>query len=177
MEVQKSLRVAVIVALAIGVRVAPTAVYAADSLPAAVAAGLKEIASMCSEAGGKPNTSSAVKRADLNADGHEDFVLDVGAIECEGAASIYGDREKVVTVYLGDGKGGAVSAYTDSVFGAKIEGSGADAKLWLTVSGERCGKKPSADFASENFCDRALAWNTAAKKLEYAPVATARMIQ
>jgi hypothetical protein len=51
------------------------------------------------------------------------------------------------------------------------------AKLWLTVSGERCGKKPAKDFASEAFCDRPLAWNPSTKKFEYAPVASVRMIE
>ena len=96
-----------------------------------------------------------MKRADLNGDGKEDFVLDTGSVNCDGAASIYGDREKWVGVYVGDGKGGATSAFIDSVYGVTIEGTGSAARLWLTVSGEQCGKKPAKDFASENFCDRA----------------------
>jgi hypothetical protein len=58
-----------------------------------------------------------------------------------------------------------------------IEGAGPAAKLWLTVSGQQCGKKPAADFASENFCDRSILWNARTQKFEYAPVATVRMIQ
>jgi hypothetical protein len=38
-----------------------------------------------------------VKRADLNADGEQDYVLDGGSVGCEGFASLYGDREKGVT--------------------------------------------------------------------------------
>jgi hypothetical protein len=62
---------------------------------------------MCTDAGGKPLAEDAVKRADLNADGEQDYVLDGGSVGCEGFASLYGDREKGVTVYVGDGKGGA----------------------------------------------------------------------
>ena len=101
----------------------------------------------------------------------------MGSINCENAASVYGDREKGVTVYAGDGAGGAVSAFSDVVFGVKIEGSGPAAKLWLTVSGGGCGKPPAADFASENFCDRALQWNAKTSKFDYAPVSTVRMIE
>ncbi len=72
---------------------------------------------------------------------------------------------------------GARSAFTESVYGARIEGSGSVARLWLTVSGKQCGKKPAADFASESFCDRALAWNAKTQTFAYAPVATVRMIQ
>jgi hypothetical protein len=147
------------------------------ALPATVAADLESVASMCREAGGKPATADAVKRVDLNGDGSDDFVLNVGDVNCDGAASIYGDREKGVTVYAGDGKGGAAAAFNEPVYGAKIEGTGAAAKLWLTVSGAQCGKKPAADFASESFCDRPVVWNAAGKKFEYAPVASVRMIE
>jgi hypothetical protein len=150
---------------------------AQEKLPAAVAADLKSVADVCQEVGGKPITTSAVKSADLNGDGKTDFVLDGGSIACDGAASIYGDREKGVTVYAGDGAGGAVAAFSDVVFGMKIEGSGAAAKLWLTTSGGGCGKPPAPDFAHENFCDRALVWNTKTRKFDYAPVSTVRMIQ
>lgn len=141
-------------------------------LPPAVAADLKDATGLCTDAGGKPNAASAVKTADLNADGKDDFVLYWGSIGCEGAASIYGDREKTVTVYAGDG-GGAVAAFSDRVFDAKLEGS----KLWLTVSGAGCGKPPAPDFASENFCDRSLVWDAQAKKFVYAPVSSVRMIE
>lgn len=152
---------------------AGSALAADSALPAAVAKELKGVADMCSEAGGKPNTASAIKRADLNGDGKQDFVLDVGSVSCEGAASIFGDREKAVSVYVGDGAGGATPAFSDAVYGAKLDGT----KLWLTVSGESCGKKPAKDFASESFCERPLAWNAEAKKLEYAPVSTVKMVQ
>ena len=156
----------------------PTEPAAAQAkVPAAVAADLKAAADMCSEVGGKPNTSKAVESADLNGDGKADYVLHVGMIQCDGAASVYGDREKAVTVYAGNGAGGAVAAFSDRVFGAKIEGSGAAAKVWLTTSGAGCGKPPAADFASESFCDRSLLWDAKARKFVYAPVSTVRMIE
>jgi hypothetical protein len=148
---------------------------ARPALPAAVAAALKENADLCSEAGGKPDTSKAVKTADLSGDGKPDFVLFLGWIECAGAASLYGDREKTVIVY--DGGAGTAPAFTGAAFDAKIEGEGAAAKLWLSVSGADCGKPPAPDFASENFCDRSLVWNAKTRKFEYAPVTTVRTIE
>lgn len=146
-------------------------------LPAVVAKDLADIAAQCSEVGGKPQTGDAVKSVDLNGDGKEDFVLDVGAISCDGAPSIYGDREKLVTVFVGDGAGGASTAFSDLVFYSKIEGTGTAARLWLGVSGQQCGKPPAKDFANENFCDRAIVWNAGTKKFDYAPVSTVRMIE
>jgi hypothetical protein len=93
------------------------------ALPAVVAADLKSVADMCREAGGTPQTGDAVTRVDLNGDGKEDYALYVGNVNCDGAAGVYGDREKGVTVYAGDGKGGAASAFSEPVYGAKVEGS------------------------------------------------------
>jgi hypothetical protein len=47
----------------------------------------------------------------------------------------------------------------------------------MTVSGEQCGKPPAKDFASENFCDRAVVWNAATKKFDFGPVSSVRMIE
>lgn len=152
---------------------AVTAPAAEPSLPATVAKDLKAVADVCTEAGGKAKTADAVKRVDLNGDGKDDFVIDVGSINCDGAASVYGDREKGVLVYVGDGAGGATQAFNDSTYGAKIEGG----KLWLSVSGQQCGKKPAKTFAEESFCERPIAWNAKAKKFQYAPVSTVKMVQ
>lgn len=146
-------------------------------LPTVVAASLKSLDDTCREVGGKPLNSDVVKRVDLNADGKGDFVVDVGSAKCDGAASIYGDREKGVAVYVGDGMGGATETFSDSVYGVTIEGDGLAAKLWATVSAQRCGKEPAADFATENFCYRALVWNAQTKQFQYAPVSTVRMLQ
>jgi hypothetical protein len=146
-------------------------------LPAVVAADLRDIAGECTGVGGKADTSQAVKRVDLNGDGKEDYVLDVGSIHCDGAASIYGDRAKGVTVYAGDGAGGAQQAFSAMAYSVSLEGTGPLAKLWLTVSGQTCGKKPAQDFASEAFCDRYLVWNAKVQKFDFAPVSTVRMIQ
>ena len=145
--------------------------------PAAVTSALKAIAKECTDVGGKADTSKAIQRADLNGDGNEDYVLDVRGINCEGAASICGHHEMMVSVYVGDGKGGAKEAFSDSVFGANLERSGASAKLWMTVMGQSCGKKPAKDFASENFCDRSIVWNAKTQKFDWAPVSTVKMIQ
>ena len=146
-------------------------------LPAAVEANVAEIAGMCREAEGDPNTADVVKRVDLTGDGHEDFVLFTGWAYCGGFASLYGDREKAVAVYAGDGAGGAAEAFSDAVFDVELEEAGTAASLWLTISGAGCGKPPAPDFAHENFCERSLVWNAASRKFQYAPVSTVRMIE
>lgn len=156
---------------------APLAADAAAPLPSVAAKALQEIAAVCTESGGKARTDEAVKRVDLNGDGHEDYVLDVGSVICDGAASVYGDREKGVLVYAGDGKGGAKQVFNDMSYGTKIEGTGPAARLWLTVSGAACGKPQAADFASESFCERPIAWNVQKQSFDYAPVSTVKMIE
>lgn len=168
---------AIACALALSMIASAEPAAAQGKLPAAVAADLKSHADLCREVGATPNTENAVKSADLNGDGKPDFVFLNGWIHCPGWASLYGDREKAVTVYAGDGSGGAVSAFSGMVFDAKLEGTGAATKLWLTTSGAACGKPSAPDFASESFCDRALVWNAKTRKFEYAPVSTVRMIE
>jgi hypothetical protein len=149
----------------------------AAKLPAVAATALKSLTDLCRDSGGTPMADKAVTLIDLTGDGKEDYLLDVAAVNCQGAASVYGDRAKGVTVYVGDGKGGASEAFNDMVFGVKIEGTGPAAKVWLTVAGAQCGKKPAADFASESFCERALTWNSKTRKFDYAPVSTVRIIE
>ena len=145
--------------------------------PASVAADLQAIATECTAAGGIAKTDEAVKRADLNGDGKDDYVLDVGSIQCDGAASVYGDRTKGLTVYVGDGADGARRAFEAWVYGAKLETAGAASRLWLTVAGQDCGRQPAADFASETFCDRYVVWNAKSQAFVFAPPSTIRVIQ
>jgi hypothetical protein len=142
-------------------------------LPSHVKIDLDGVIAECTDAGGIARSADAVKRADLNRDGREDYVLDVGAIVCVGAASIYGDRAKAVRVYGGDGRGGARPVFEDRVFGVTLR----DDVLWLTVAGAQCGKPPAPDFASENFCERPLAWNASGEEMHYAPLSSVRMVQ
>ncbi len=150
---------------------------AAAPLPKPVKVALDAVTAICTEVEGKPNTVDAIKRVDLNADSHEDYVLDVGSVNCDGAASVYGDREKGVLIFVGDGTGGATEAFNEPSFGIRLDDSGATPKLWLTVMGAMCGQKPAADFASENFCERALQWNAKTRRFDFAPVSTVRMIE
>ncbi|MEZ5474637.1 MAG: hypothetical protein R3E72_06480 [Steroidobacteraceae bacterium] len=150
---------------------------AAEKLPAPVAKAMRDIAAVCSDVGGKPQMKDALQRADLNADGLMDYVVNVAGVNCEGAVSVYGDREKGVMVFTADAKAGAHEAFNDSVYGVRLERSQSSARLWLTVSGEGCGKKPAANFASEAFCERPLVWNAKTGKFAYAPVSMIRMIE
>lgn len=172
------MRTATVIAAAIGAAIlCPAAQAAPPKLPATVAAAVKAVAAECAGVGGKAMTDDAVRPADLNGDGHQDFVLYLGWVNCDGAASIFGDREKGVYVYVGDAAGAATSAFADSAYEAKLESTGTGARLWLTVSGAQCGKKPAADFASETFCDRPIVWNGKTRTFEFAPVSSVRMSQ
>lgn len=149
---------------------------AEPKLPAPVAAWLKAAEDICREVEGKPRlTAEAVRRADLTGDGIDDYVLTVEGIRCEGAASIYGDREKSMAVFVGDGKGGATQAFSDGTFGLDLKVEEQKPRLWLAVMGRQCGKEPARDFASERFCERPLTWDPVKRKFDYAPVSQVRM--
>jgi hypothetical protein len=146
-------------------------------LPPPVAAVLAALTDECTRVDGIPHAENAVQRADLNADGTEDFVLYAGWIVCENAWSIYGDREKALTVFAGDGDGGAAEAFADLVYDAKIETQGAAAQLWLSTSAERCGRPRAEVFADETFCDRRIEWHAGTARFDYAPLDTVRLIE
>lgn len=145
------------------------------ALPAVVATALAEIAAECSDVGGTPHTRDAVRRIDLNGDGREDYVLHTGWVMCENAVSVYGDRAKRLTIFAGDGQGGAAESFSDWTYDAQFEGD--PATLWLVVAGDNCGQPPAPDFASESFCQRAITWNSGSGRFDYAHVDTVRMIE
>jgi hypothetical protein len=145
-------------------------------LPWRVAEALGEFTDRCKKAGGIPFTTMAVKRADLNGDGNEDYVLDASAISCTGGARDFGPPDKPVKVFLGDGADGAEPAFSQSAYAVKVE-RGPAARIWLTLSGEGCGKKKARFHDEENFCDRPLVWNTETKKVELAPLSQARTLR
>ncbi len=166
-----------VVACAAGAVVAACGGGASESLPAAVTAGLASLTEQCTSVDGVAHAEAAVQRADLDADGDDDFVVYAGWIFCENAASIYGDREKPVLVYAGDGRGAAVEAFNNLAFDANVERDGGSARLWLTTWAGGCGRPRAATFAEETFCNRAIEWNAAGKRFDYAPVATIRLIE
>jgi len=139
-------------------------------LPLQVAIAVNALAAQCREAGGKPLADRAVRRGDFNSDGREDFVLYAGWMDCENAVGVFGDREKEVAVFVGDVTAGSSAAFTHSVFDVKIEEKPGRHQLWVTVSGEDCGKAPAATFSEESFCDRAIVWNAAAGKFNIEPI-------
>lgn len=142
-----------------------------------MAVALTELTQQCVEAGGKPDATDAVKAVDLTGDQTPDFVLYAGWIVCEGFASLYGDRTKSLTVFAATSSGAATEAFVGWVYDVHVESSGDTAKLWLTTDAGNCGRERAEVFADETFCDRAIDWNAPAKRFEYAPLDTVRIIQ
>jgi hypothetical protein len=167
-----------VVVLGLSLLCGPASASADDAaFPAPVAKALGELTKTCTDAGGKPSTKAAVRQTDLNGDGRTDFVLDVGSFQCQGAAAIFGDREKPVQVFLADDAGGAELAYSGLAYSVKLEGTGPQAKPWVLLTGEGCGK-PKARWANEeSYCDRPLVWNDETKKVELAPLSAAKPVR
>lgn len=149
----------------------------AAALPLQVAAAVNALAGQCSAVGGRPRADAAVRRGDFNSDGREDFVLYAGWMVCEGAVSVFGDRERNVAVFAGNVTGGSSGAFTQSVFDVMIEEKEGRHQLWFTVSGADCGKAPAATFSEESFCDRAIVWNAATNQFNYEPLSAGRIRQ
>lgn len=165
----------------LGVLAIPMLAACAESsgadLPPTVVEAVALLAEICTASDGKPRADDTVRRVDLNGDAVDDFVVYAGWMVCENAWSVFGDREKVLRVYAGDGRGAAPEVFVGSVYDAAIETTAAGAALWLGVSAESCGRPRAETFAEETFCDRAIVWNAATRRFDYAPLETIRLIQ
>jgi len=172
---------ALIIGLAAGAAAAAS-VSAQTRLPAAVQAYVGALNKDCRGYGGKPGPSpDLVKSADLNGDGLADYLVNVGAYACEGAASAMGAGQSGadVAIFTGGPGGTAALAYEDTVYEAEIETKAGRSQVLMSVAGLRCGQKNAADlpFAAWAFCKRPLAWNPGTRKFAYGPLSQARPIQ
>jgi hypothetical protein len=151
---------------------------AAEPRPAILLDQLAELDRMCREAGGTPRDAPAlVRAADHNGDGAADYVVDVGAYECEGAASLFGGTAGSPVVVYASLPGGAFKAgYDDYAYGVEIE-PGPPARAWIALGGRPCGQQGTVIHATMLACSRALVWNAAAQLFAYAPLAEARPIR
>jgi hypothetical protein len=172
----RTLRVRVVGVIAIPLLAACGESSGAD-LPPTVVDAVALLAEICTASEGKPRSDQAVRIVDLNGDRVDDFVVYAGWMVCEDAWSVYGDREKAIMVYAGDGRGAAPEAFMGSVYDAALESAPSGESLWLSVAAEGCGRPPAETFAEETFCDRAIVWNAATRRFDFAPLDTVRLIE
>jgi hypothetical protein len=148
--------------------------------PQAVRAAVGSATAVCREAGGKPGRSpDLVKTVDLTADGMPDYLIDWSKYECVGAVSAMENGQSGATLEILVGLLGktAVSVYSASVYGAKVETVGGRSQLWIDVAASECGQNArGVPFSNWQFCSRALVWNKATRKFAFAPISQKRRI-
>ncbi|WP_374571628.1 hypothetical protein [Phenylobacterium sp.] len=154
----------------------------APRLPAAVQAYVAELNKSCREYGGAPTAApNLVKVADLNGDGLPDYLVNVGAYSCEGAASAMGAGQfgADVEIFAGGPGGTAAKAYENAVYDAEIVTKAGKTEVWLMVSGEACGQKNAINlpFSDWKACKRSLVWNAAKRQFVFAPLSMARPVE
>lgn len=151
---------------------------AAEPRPPVLIEHLAELDRACREVGGTPQDAPAlVRAADLNGDGTPDYVVDHGAFDCNGAASLFGGTAGApVVVYASLPGGGFKAAYSDYAYGVEIA-AGPPARAWIDLGGAPCGQRGTVIHATMLACSRALVWNPAAQAFDYAPLAEARPIR
>lgn len=147
---------------------------AAKKLPQVVQKVLGEMMKDCKEAGGKPAKSPGLLTvADLTGDGQPDFVIDQGAFNCDGAASLFsGSGGSAMSVYVGTPEGQATAAFDTGSFGVKVDKDSKPAKLSVMVGGPLCGQKVTPKTARSDMksCWRPVVWDDKARKLQFAPL-------
>ncbi|MCP2040455.1 hypothetical protein L1281_001038 [Neisseria sp. HSC-16F19] len=142
-----------------------------STLPTAVQEEVKRDAQICREAGGDFALGDAVFSADLNHDGHTDYIYDAGLTYCANAPGFSGNSGAQVTVFAGQADGSAQEAFKHGAHGASL----IDGKLYLGVGGQLCGQNTTGKSRAEyEGCIRPLVWNAGKQVFEFAPVAQIR---
>ncbi|MDE2270493.1 MAG: hypothetical protein KGJ94_00740 [Xanthomonadaceae bacterium] len=143
-------------------------------LPAVVRAKVAEMDKTCRQVGAKPELSPhLVIVADLTGDGVPDFVIDEGAYQCRGAASLFsGSAGSQMSVYVGTRDGQAFKAFSRDDFGVKIDRSANPARLYVGVGGRLCGQQVTPDMSLADYttCWRPLVWDAKHRNMAFAPI-------
>lgn len=157
---------ALLAVAACGAAAAPKA-----ALPAAVQQEINNDQQICQDMGGRFSYADAVLKADLNHDGHLDYVYDASLASCANAPDLGGSGGWQVTVFAGQADGKAKQVFSHGANGAGI----INGKLYLGVGGELCGAPTKGKARAEyQNCIRPLAWNARKQVFEFAPVSQKR---
>lgn len=141
--------------------------------PAAVQSRIDEMTQLCSGIGTPLDSPGLVTVVDLTGDGIPDYVLNEGAFNCDGAASLFsGSGGNQMSVYVGRQDGQAFKAFQAGTFGVKVDQNARPARVYLAVAGPLCGQHvtPGMSHADYKGCLRPLRWNPGARKMEFAPL-------
>jgi hypothetical protein len=118
-----------------------TASLAAD-YPDVVKAAIEDARKQCVEVEGKPGAGDAmVSVADLDGNGREDWVLDFGKLECDGAATLFcGTGGCTLQIYLWQGGSEWKLAFDDNVRAWKRIKVGGKPGLLFHLHGSACNR-------------------------------------
>ena len=170
-----------VIALIFMLVVGGTQAQAQQKLPSAVQKELAEMVKMCRDVGGKPMKSPELLIiADLTGDGLPDFVINQGAFNCDGAASLYsGSGGSQMSAYVGTPDGQAFQAFSAGSFGVEVDKAVKPAKLKVGVGGQLCGQRITANMSRSEYksCWRPVDWNDKKRKMDFAPVSQVKFIQ
>lgn len=157
---------AVLVSASYGAAAAPK-----TALPPAVQQEINSDQEVCRDMGGRFSYGKAVSTADLNHDGHLDYVYDASLAKCANAPDLGGSGGWQVTVFAGQPDGKVKKAFAHGAGGTRIIGG----KLYLAMGGDACGPKARGRSRAENqSCLLPLVWQAGKQEFDFAPVSQKR---
>lgn len=141
------------------------------ALPPAVQQEINSDQEVCRDMGGRFSYGKAVSTADLNHDGHLDYVYDASLAKCANAPDLGGSGGWQVTVFAGQPDGKVKKAFAHGAGGTRIIGG----KLYLAMGGDACGPKARGRSRAENqSCLLPLVWQAGKQEFDFAPVSQKR---
>lgn len=147
---------------------------APQATPAVVRDALSEMSQDCRDAGGVPKKApKLLVIAELTKDAWPDYIINQGAFNCEGAASLFsGSGGSEVSIYVGTPDGQAFPAFSSGALDVRIDRTTMPNRLQLLVGGPLCGEQaiPARSRSALTSCWRPVVWNFDKKKMEWAPL-------
>ena len=137
------------------------------ALPMEVAAKLRDMEGFCRQVGGRPAGTSHVIQTDFNRDGITDYVIDENRYSCPpGLNPFTGNAGGTVYAYVSSARGRAKLVFETGSYKTRIAASSNPSTIFVSVSGQACGAKPSHSRAAEASCERPLVWNALKQVVE-----------
>jgi len=147
------------------------------SLPKPVHEIILQLDNLCKPMGTPAPSPNLVERIDLNNDGNDDFIVNEGAYNCDGAEAnmTNGHNGSDLYIFAGHADHSVTLAYHQSVYNSHIETTGGKRRMIVSVAAASCGADDrDLPFAAWEFCDMPLDWNAKDKKFVLAPLSEKR---
>ena len=142
-----------------------------------MAAHLNELRQTCRESGGQVKPAAALlRRADLDGDGQDDYLIDTEHLNC--SVDLWGSGGTSLTVFVARGAAQVLPPFEQSNGGVRIDRSRKPAKVQVLVGGPLCGQRTGQLSRAEYMnCWRPVVWDARSAQVKLAPISQIQRVR